>query len=109
MIDVYEFAAILASYEVDEPHYPPDNEYYPNITVEKLKEWGKEEHYGDCTKQPQPCSRCFAEEVLFKSRWILDKLLCKQCGNRTSKMFKTIDGKCICEDCSYDKFIEEYV
>ena len=75
-------AALLASYEMDEPHAQlPDlnqngeaGQRYPDITEDKFVEWMRTPHGGDCTGLPSPCIRCFAEMVWHKANWLCSKL-----------------------------------
>lgn len=69
----YELASILLSYEIDEPHFGEQWSYSPFL-VSQIKDWEKEEHCGDCTKQPQPCIKCQIDELLYKSQWLIDHL-----------------------------------
>lgn len=73
---------LLASYEMDEPHNNlpdlnvggEDEQHYPNVSVQQVKEWLSSPHCGDCVKLPAPCTRCFIECIAHKAKWIVSKL-----------------------------------
>lgn len=41
------------------------------IRIAAMFKDGESEHFGDCTKQPQPCLRCFKDEYEEKARKLM--------------------------------------
>jgi hypothetical protein len=69
----YQLASILLSYEIDEPHFGEKWNYSPFLPSQ-IQDWEKEEHCGDCTHEPQPCTKCLIDELLYKAEWLINHL-----------------------------------
>jgi hypothetical protein len=75
MIDPHRLAALLLSYEADEPHdEDEENPYYPDFTLSKLIDWRAMEHHGDCVGNMTPCCRCAADAAVRKAQWLAERL-----------------------------------
>ena len=79
---VRKLACLIASYEMDAPHTSSptldvgseSEQFYPLILWETIINCANDEHNGDCVKQPQTCTRCWAEDVIHKATWIAGRL-----------------------------------
>ena len=77
-------AVALFRYELDLPHVANPavaqelvSTYYGDDrhSLDRLRQWATEPHHGDCTGQPQTCSRCAAEESFHEAHWLAKQLL----------------------------------
>lgn len=73
-MDVRKLATLLYAYEMDAPHSVKDSGHYPIPTWEQMEKWLVEPHHGDCTKECNPCQRCYCEEVVCQARWLAERL-----------------------------------
>lgn len=74
MVSTLKLAGLLLSYEADEPHVPEESFHYPDFTPDKVQDWLRGEHLGDCVKLPTRCCRCAAEEAIHKAVWLKTRM-----------------------------------
>lgn len=81
MDDVLALAADIWNGSIDAPYFDGPNHipgahhweastHYGTMTAAFVKDGLSEEHDGDCTKQPQSCLRCNAEEYTALARYL---------------------------------------